>query len=67
MTKTKIEIALDPARLRPSDVEVLKGDPTKFKQATGWRQEYSFEQTINDLLDYWRQQLRRKEVDAVSR
>jgi nucleoside-diphosphate-sugar epimerase len=46
---------------------VLQGDPTKFKQATGWTQEYSFEQTIKDLLDYWRHQLRSKEVDAISR
>jgi len=67
MSKSKIEIAVDPARMRPSDVEMLRGDPTKFKQATGWTQEYTFEQTIKDLLDYWRHQLRSKEADAVRR
>jgi GDP-4-dehydro-6-deoxy-D-mannose reductase len=65
MSKSKIEIAVDPARLRPSDVEVLKSDPTKFRQATGWTQEYSFEQTIQDLLDYWRHKLCSKEAESV--
>ena len=41
------------------NVPVLLADPTKFKKATGWELEYSFEQTLGDLLDYWRDRLRR--------
>jgi GDP-4-dehydro-6-deoxy-D-mannose reductase len=55
MSKVKIDVQVDPARLRPSDVEVLWGDATKFKKATGWELEYSFEQTMRDLLEYWRE------------
>ena len=36
MTKAKIEVRQDPARLRPSDVPILVGDPSKFRAATGW-------------------------------
>ena len=54
MTKKKIEVKQDPARLRPSDVPVLLGDHSKFTQATGWTPSIPFEQTLSDMLDYWR-------------
>lgn len=54
-----IKVEVDPLRLRPSDVESLVGNPAKFKQATGWQPEISFEQTMKDLLDYWRVQIAR--------
>ncbi|MFO7638010.1 MAG: GDP-mannose 4,6-dehydratase [bacterium] len=54
MAKVKVEVRPDPTRMRPSDVELLLGDPTKLKTRTGWAPEYEFEQTIADLLDYWR-------------
>lgn len=54
MTKTKIKVEVDPARLRPSDVEILLGDYTKFNKQTGWKPEVPFEKTLKDILDYWR-------------
>jgi GDP-4-dehydro-6-deoxy-D-mannose reductase len=54
MTKTKIEVKEDPARLRPSDVPVLLGDNSKFVKATGWQPTVPFEQTLRDMLEYWR-------------
>jgi GDP-4-dehydro-6-deoxy-D-mannose reductase len=54
MTKAKIEVRQDPARLRPSDVPVLIGDPGKFVKATGWQPTIPFEQTLRDMLEYWR-------------
>jgi GDP-4-dehydro-6-deoxy-D-mannose reductase len=54
LTKTKIEVRQDPARLRPSDVPVLIGDNTKFVKATGWSPTIPFEQTLRDMLEYWR-------------
>jgi GDP-4-dehydro-6-deoxy-D-mannose reductase len=53
----EIEIREDPARLRPSDVPLLLGDNTKFREATGWQPEIPFEQTSKDLLDYWRERV----------
>ena len=53
-SKAKIEIQQDPDRMRPSDVEVLLGDASKFMQATGWKPEIPFEKTLEDILNYWR-------------
>jgi GDP-4-dehydro-6-deoxy-D-mannose reductase len=44
----------DPARLRPSDMPVLRGDASKAYAAVGWRPEIPFEQTLRDVLEYWR-------------
>jgi GDP-4-dehydro-6-deoxy-D-mannose reductase len=50
-----IRVETDPSRLRPSDVPVLEGDPSKIEKATGWKVEIPFERTLKDLLAYWRQ------------
>lgn len=57
LTDCKIDIQTDPQRLRPSDVELLLGDSSKFRQKTGWKPEIDFNQTMSDLLDYWRGRL----------
>jgi GDP-4-dehydro-6-deoxy-D-mannose reductase len=54
LTTTKIEVKQDPARLRPSDVQILLGDNSKFVAATGWQPTIPFEQTLRDMLEYWR-------------
>src|SRR5215470_15139074 len=53
-----IEVKTDPTRLRPSDVMILEGDPSKVNKATGWKVEIPFERTLTELLDYWRQRTR---------
>ncbi len=54
MSKVKVEVCVDPTRLRPSDVMILWADTTKFREATGWEPTIRYEQTLRDLLDYWR-------------
>ena len=54
LTKTKIEVRQDPKRLRPSDVPVLLGDPSKFQRQTGWKPTIPFERTLADMLEFWR-------------
>lgn len=55
--RNKIKIKKDPTRMRPSDVPVLLGDCSKFRKATGWKPEIPFKQTMNDLLNYWRERV----------
>jgi GDP-4-dehydro-6-deoxy-D-mannose reductase len=52
-----IAIHEDPARLRPSDVPVLRGSAEKVERATGWQPRIPLEQTLTDLLEYWRQRV----------
>jgi GDPmannose 4,6-dehydratase len=52
--KDKIIIEQDPERLRPIDADLQIPDTSKFKEHTGWEPKYKYEQTISDLLDYWR-------------
>jgi GDP-4-dehydro-6-deoxy-D-mannose reductase len=55
ITKVKIRVETDPARLRPSDVMLLLGDCSKFRADTGWKPTISFDQTLRDTLAYWRE------------
>lgn len=54
MSTKKITTRQDPARMRPSDVELLLGTYDKFRKKTGWKPLISIEQTLEDLLNYWR-------------
>ena len=49
-----MRLEADERLLRPVDVAEVRGDPTKLHEATGWRPEVPLEQTLDDLLDYWR-------------
>lgn len=44
---------IDPLLLRPSDEPLIAGDVAKLRRDTGWRQKYSLEQTVADMLEYW--------------
>jgi len=57
LSKKKIKIKIDPQRLRPSDVEILLGDCSKFKRTTGWETKINIERTLEDLLNYWRERI----------
>ena len=59
MSAVKIGIEVDPGRLRPVDADLQVPDCTKFKNHTGWRPMIPFEQTMADLLAYWRDQVKR--------
>ena len=49
-----IRTALDPKLLRPADVTLQIPCTKKFAQKTSWKPEYSFEDSLIDLLNYWR-------------
>jgi len=54
LSRIDLRVKQDPTRMRPSDVELLIGSAEKFQKATGWKPEITFEQTLKDLMDYWR-------------
>ena len=58
-TKSKeIKVEIDPDRLRPIDADLQVPDTAKFSKHTGWKPEISFEKTMQDLLDYWRERIK---------
>jgi GDP-4-dehydro-6-deoxy-D-mannose reductase len=57
LSTAEVTVETDPARLRPSDVEILVGDSSKFRAETGWEPRIPFDQTLSDTLDYWRRQI----------
>ena len=52
--KDKIKVVTDPERLRPIDADLQIPDCRKFKEHTGWEPQIPYEQTMEDLLNYWR-------------
>ena len=60
--KDEIEIVTDAERLRPIDADLQIPDCHKFKEHTGWEPQISFEKTMHDLLDYWRERVNHGEI-----
>ncbi len=53
----KITIEVDSERLRPIDADLQIPDTSKFSIHTGWKPEIGFDQTMSDLLEYWRKKI----------
>jgi len=49
-----VRLVTDPDLVRPVDVPVLRGDPSRLEAATGWKPVIPLEDTLRDVLDYWR-------------
>jgi len=58
------DIALepDPARMRPADVPRVVCDNRRFCAHTGWAPQIPLEQTLYDILEYWRVRVRSVEL-----
>lgn len=49
-----IAVELDPMRMRPSDVPLVVCDSCRFRRDTGWEPYIPLEQSLYDILSYWR-------------
>ena len=56
-TKKSIKVVKDPSRLRPIDADLQVPNIEKFSKHTGWKPQITFDQTMLDLLNYWRERL----------
>ena len=61
----QIKVEIDPSRLRPIDADLQVPDMRKFEAHTGWKPEITFETTMRDLLNYWREIVSEKEACLV--
>ena len=58
-TSADIHVEPDPDRMRPSDIPRVVCDYGKLHECTGWEPTIAFEQSLADVLAYWRLQVRR--------
>ena len=49
-----VRVEVDFKRLRPVDIPEIRADISKMQDATGWEPEIALDQTVQDMLDYWR-------------
>ena len=52
-----IEVRQVAQRVRPIDIPMLEGDASRLRTLTGWAPDISFRQSIEDVLDDWRQRI----------
>lgn len=58
LSTVPISTRLDPTLLRPADVTLQIPSVKKFIAATKWQPKYTFEDSMRNLLAYWRKQAR---------
>jgi GDPmannose 4,6-dehydratase len=50
----------DPKFMRPEELQYLRGDATKIKTELGWKPETTFEEMIDEMLEFWLKNLNGK-------
>lgn len=48
---SKEVVAVDPRYFRPTEVDLLLGDPTKAEQKLGWKREHSLEDLVSEMME----------------
>lgn len=57
LSKAKIEVVIDKNKFRPVDVNMIKPNIDKLTRTIDWKPEYSIEDTLEDVLNYWRKNI----------
>ncbi len=65
--KGDLKVVEDSDRLRPIDADLQVPNTAKFTAHTGWKPEIPYQQTLQDLLDYWRIRIQTEQKDFLTR
>ena len=65
--KSELTVELDQTRLRPIDADLQVPNTSKFEKHTGWQVEIPFEETMLDLLNYWRDKVKNEGNNFLAR
>lgn len=57
----RVEVRLNPELMRPIDIPLVVCDGTRLRERTGWEPRIPLRQTLRDILNYWRAEVRRAE------
>lgn len=58
MSSAQIQVTQDPERMRPSDIPTATGNTQAMRDTTGWQPATDLRETLQQLLAYWREQVR---------
>ena len=47
----KVVVSVDPAYFRPTEVELLIGDPSKAKRVLGWEPRYTLPELVKEMME----------------
>jgi GDP-4-dehydro-6-deoxy-D-mannose reductase len=59
LSGVSLDLRVDPELVRDVDVQVLRGDPSRVRAVTGWAPQFSLDETLASVLEYWRSELAR--------
>jgi GDP-4-dehydro-6-deoxy-D-mannose reductase len=54
--RVTVQVRVDPTKFHPNDLPLLVGDPTRIRSELGWSVSIPLDDTIDEVLDYWRGQ-----------
>jgi GDP-4-dehydro-6-deoxy-D-mannose reductase len=57
LVEADVELVTDPSLVRPVDLPVMRGDGTRMHDATGWEPEIALDDTLRDVLSFWRERI----------
>jgi len=66
-SRVAVEIVQDPALFRPNDILNMVGSHQRLTADTGWEPSITLEQTVEDLLAYWREHVAAEPAEAGKR
>jgi GDP-4-dehydro-6-deoxy-D-mannose reductase len=61
MSSKKFEVVIDKSKFRPVDTPVITCDNSKLLAATGWNPEIELASSLEDTLEYWRENIAKAE------
>ena len=56
--RVPVKVVVDPERVRKVDIPLVLGSHARLTSDTGWQPEVPFARTLDDLMAYWREQVR---------
>jgi GDP-4-dehydro-6-deoxy-D-mannose reductase len=57
-SRAKLRVERDPERFRPRETSTLVADTSRLREQTGWQPRITFDAMLDDLLEYWRGEIR---------
>jgi len=64
--ESRVLVKVDPAYFRPTEVELLLGDPTKAKKVLGWESQTPFDSLVTEMVEEDLRMIRGEIVDETA-